>query len=252
MGDERDTPRWDRIRETLREPLARLIDGLQARLGDRIESLTVVGSALTDDFRPGVSDINTVVVLDEHNMEALKTVASSARTMSRCRVSPPLLMTASYIERSRDVFGVEFLDFQLTHATILGGDPFETMVLEKQNVRLQCERELKGLLVRLRQGWIASCGDVRLVRDLLISAAKGLTPLLRAMLWLKDFERPRTAEATFREAAGRFGVELDAAVTAHRWRHENRRLSGEDVNSAFVAVVGSVDRLAAIIDEVEL
>jgi len=252
MGNERGTPRWAKIRGTLREPLAQLIEGLQARLGDHVESLTVVGSALTDDFRDAVSDINTVVVLDEHGMEALKAIASLAKPMSRRKVSPPLLMTAAYIERSRDVFGVEFLDFQLTHETILGDDPFEAIALEKQDVRLQCERELKALLVRLRQGWIASCGDVRLVGDLLISSAKGLTPLLRAMLWLKDIERPRTIEATLREAAARFGVELDAAITAQRWRYESRRLSSEDVNDAFVAVVESVDRLAAAIDEIEL
>ena len=54
----------------------------------------------------------------------------------------------------------------------------------RQNVRLQCERELKAMLVRLRQGYIAAAGDQRMVRDILISTAKGLTPLLRAMLWI--------------------------------------------------------------------
>lgn len=252
MGNERGAPRWDKIRGTLREPLARLIEGLQAKLGNHVESLTVVGSALTDDFRDGVSDVNTVVVLDEHGMAALQAVASQAEPMSRHKVSLPLLMTAAHIERSRDVFGVEFLDFQLTHETILGDDPFEAIALEKRDVRLQCERELKALLIRLRQGWIASCGDAELVRDLLISSAKGLTPLLRAMLWLKDIERPRTGEATLREAAARFGVELDAAITAQRWRYENPRLSDEDVNGVFVAVVESVDRLASAIDGIEL
>lgn len=252
MGNAQSTPRWDKIREPLREPLARLIEGLQAKLGHRIKSLTVVGSALTDDFREGISDINTVVMLDEHDMEALKTVASLTKSMRRSRLSAPLLMTPSYIERSRDVFGVEFLDFQLTHETILGDDPFAAVALEKRDVRLQCERELKAMLVRLRQGWIAACGDERLVRDLLISSAKGLAPLLRAMLWLKNVERPRAIEAAFREAAARFGVELDAIATAQRWRYANRRLSSEDVNNTFVAVIGSVDRLAATIDEIEL
>ena len=34
-------------------------------------------------------------------------------------------MTPSYIDRSRDVFGIEFPDFQSTHKTILGEGPFE-------------------------------------------------------------------------------------------------------------------------------
>ena len=38
------------------------------------------------------------------------------------REPPPLLMTPACIDRSRDVFGIEFLDFQLRHETIVGED----------------------------------------------------------------------------------------------------------------------------------
>ncbi len=124
MGNVQGIPRLDSLRETVREPLIRLVEHVQTSLGDRLRSITVVGSALTDDFQPGVSDINTVVVLDEHDVSALNAIASLARPMRRYNLSAPLLMTTSYIERSRDVFGVEFLDFQLTHETILGDDPF--------------------------------------------------------------------------------------------------------------------------------
>ncbi len=252
MDNAPNTPRWDSIREPLREPLARLIEGVQAQLGGHLESVIVVGSALTDDFRPGVSDINTVIVLDEHTVAALNAVASLAKSMRRSRLSAPLLMTSSYIERSRDVFGVEFLDFQLTHQTVLGDDPFAGLRFDKPDVRLQCEREFKATLVRLRQGWVAVAGDRKLVRDILVSTAKGLAPLLRAMLWLKDVERPRTMAATLKEASARFLVDLDAAMRADRWRHEKPRLSDADIESTFVAIVAAVDRLAATIDEMEL
>ena len=61
-------------------------------------------------------------------------------------------MTPHYLACSRDVFPVEFLDFQLVHETILGEDPFVSLQVDKAHVRLQCERELKATLVRLRQG----------------------------------------------------------------------------------------------------
>jgi len=252
MAEVQDTLGWDSIFEPLREPLARLIGGVQTPLGGHLQSVTVVGSALTNDFRAGVSDINTVIVLDAHSVAALNAVSSLAKSMRRSRLSAPLLMTSSYIERSRDVFGVEFLDFQLTHQTVLGEDPFASLRFEKRDVRLQCERELKATLVRLRQGWVAAAGDRKLVRDVLVSTAKGLAPLLRAMLWLRDIERPRTLAATLMEASERFRVDLGAAIRADRWRQEKPRLSDADIEIAFVAVVGAVDRLAATIDEMEL
>ncbi len=252
MSDRQDTPRLNSVREAIREPLTRFVQHVQTALGDRLQSVTVVGSALTDDFQPGVSDINTVVLLDEHSLAALNAVVSLAKSLRRSRLSAPLLMTASYIERSRDVFGIEFLDLQLTHETILGDDPFVGIQIDKPDVRLQCERELKATLVRLRQGWIAAAGDKGLVRDILVSTVKGLAPLLRAMLWLQDAERPTTMAATLREAADRFHVNLDTVLGANRWRHERPRLSDAEIENAFVAVVGAVDRLATIIDEMEL
>jgi hypothetical protein len=250
--DTRSTPRWDGIGEPIREPLRLLLERLQAGLGDNLRSVSVVGSGLTQDFRPGTSDINTVVLLDAYNSPALSAVARVAPQMRRQRISPPLLMTASYIDRSRDVFGVEFLDFQLVHETILGEDPFAALQFDKKNVRLQCERELKAMLVRLRQGYLASAGDKRMLRDILISTAKGLTPLLRALLWLRDVDRPKTMDSTLRKAAGQFDVDLGAALAAQQWRHEKSRLTDAEMESTFVAVLDAVDRLTTIVDALEL
>jgi hypothetical protein len=77
-------------------------------------------------------------------------------------------LTAFYIGRSCDVFGVEFLDFQLVHETNLDAEPFAPLQFEKKDVRLQCERELKAMLVRLRQGYLAALGDKKMVRDTVI------------------------------------------------------------------------------------
>jgi hypothetical protein len=250
--DMRNATRWDGIREDIREPLRLLVERLQAALGDNLKSISVVGSSLTQEFRPKVSDINTVVLLDAYNSPALSAVALLAPQMTKYKISPPLLMTAFYIGRSCDVFGVEFLDFQLVHETILGEDPFAPLQFDKKDVRLQCERELKAMLVRLRQGYIAALGNKKMVRDILISAAKGLSPLLRAMLWLQDADRPKTMDATLRKAAGQFEVDLGAVLTAHQWRQEKPRTTDPEIESTFVGVLDAVDRLTTIVDGWEL
>jgi len=234
------------------EPLTLLADSLGASLAGNLSSITIVGSALTHDYRPGTSDINTVVVLNEHNTAALNAIAATAKPMRKQRLSPPLLMTAAYIERSRDVFSVEFLDFQLTHHTVLGDDPFAALSFEKPDVRMQCERELKATLIRLRQGYIAAAGNHKLVRDVLVATAKGLAPLVRAMLWLKDMERPPTMERAFRAGAETFSVDLEAAVAAERWRYEKPRLTETDVERAFSSIYGAADKLATWVDELEV
>lgn len=236
------------IRETVKDFTEKLL----AALADNLKSITIVGSSLTDDFMPGQSDINSVLVLDKHSLASLNAIASLAKPMSKKKISAPLLMTPSYIEHSRDVFGVEFLDLQLTHQTILGEDPFAPLTFDKKDVRLQCERELKATLIRLRQGYIASAANRKIVRDILISTAKAMAPLLRAMLWLKDAERNAAAEATFKKAAAEFSVNTDSLTAAGKWRREKTRLSETEMQSAFESVYSTVDKLADIVDKLKV
>lgn len=251
MNENKNKLDLNTVSVQIRESVRLFAEQLITALGENLRSITVVGSSLTEDFKPGGSDINTVVVLEKQALNSLKPIASMARPMSRKKISPPLLMTLSYIEHSLDVFGVEFLDFQLTHLTILGDDPFANLKFEKKDVRLQCERELKAMLIRLRQGYIAAAGNRKLVRDILISTAKGLSPLLRAMLWLKNIERPEVTEQTFRKAAELFSINLDSIITAEKWRHEKKRLEESQIDKTFESVYSSVEQLAETVDKLE-
>ncbi|MHC4558790.1 MAG: hypothetical protein ACYTFW_15110 [Planctomycetota bacterium] len=252
MANSKKDLKLDALHLQIREPITAFAEKLLTDLGDNLQSITVVGSSLTEDFKPGQSDINTILVLNRQSLASLNAIASMAKPMRKKKISPPLLMTQSYIERSRDVFGIEFLDFQLTHQTILGDDPFDSLIFEKKDVRLQCERELKAMLIRLRQGYIAAAANKKLVRDILISTTKGLSPLLRAMLWLKDIERSAEFEPTVSKAAEEFATNMDSLITTGKWRHQKIRLSENETENAFESIYSTVEKLALIVDELKV
>jgi hypothetical protein len=252
MAENKNDVKVDELQVLIRDLVKDFAELLLAALGGNLLSITVVGSSLTEDFRQGTSDINTVLVLGRQNTESLNAVASLAKPISRKKFSPPLLMTKSYIERSQDVFGVEFLDFKLAHKTIMGDDPFVSLSFDKKDVRLQCERELKAMLIRLRQGYIAAAANKKLVRDILISTARSMAPLLRAMLWLKDSERSARAEPTFSKAAGEFSIDTNPLTTVMQWRHEKVRLSDIEMENTFQSVYTVIDQLADIVDKLKV
>ena len=117
MAENKSNIKLDALRKEIHEQIRSFTEILIIELGKNLQSVTVVGSSLTSDFRAGKSDINTVLVLGKIQQGSLKQVARLAKPMSKNKISPPLLMTTSYIERSLDVFGVEFLEFQLAHQT---------------------------------------------------------------------------------------------------------------------------------------
>lgn len=252
MAENNNNLKLDSLREEIRHPVKAFVEKLIAELGDNLQSITIVGSSLTEDFNTGQSDINTVLVLSKQTLDSLNTLAGMAKSMRKRKLSAPLLMTPTYIERSRDVFGIELLDLQLTHQTILGDDPFEKLTFAKRDVRLQCERELKAALIRLRQGYIAAAANKKLVRDILASTAGGLVPLLRAMLWLKDIDRPRRAEPVLTKSAAEFSIKVESLIEARKWRHKKARLKNEKIATTFESIYSAVEQLALIVDKLEL
>ena len=252
MTENKTNLKVDALNTEIRDSVKDFAERLLTSLGDNLQSITVVGSSLTKDFIPGQSDINTVLILGRQNLPSLNAIASLAKPMSRKKLSPPLLMTQSYIERSRDVFGVEFLDFQLAHKTIMGDDPFASLEFDKKDVRLQCERELKAMLIRLRQGYIAAAANRKLVRDILISTAKGMAPLLRAMLWLKDINRSAQAYPTLVKATEEFSIDTNPLRSVVKWRHEKVRLNETEMENAFESVYSTVEQLSDIVDKLKV
>lgn len=251
MTDKQNNLRIEGLREEVGATIKAQAEKLIVGLADNLESITVVGSAITDDFHPGTSDINIVLVLGREDIGSLNVLASMVGPMRRARISPPVIMTAEYIERSKDVFGIEFLDFQMTHRTIFGQDPFANLHFDRPHVRLQCERELKATLIRLRQGYISSAAKKRMVQDILVSAVRGLAPLLRAMLWLKGIERPAKVTEVFERSAREFSISSEALTTLFG-RGTRIKLTNEGMVKLFEEVYTTVENITRIVDGLEV
>lgn len=236
------------VHKEIRETAQFLYRKLQEELDSNLLSLTLVGSAVTDDFVGGKSDINSVLVMKNIDDRTLSVLAAMGPQMGRRRLRAPLLMTPQYIERSCDVFAVEWLDFQRFHQTLHGQDPFESLQFEKEHVRYQCEKQFKSLLIQVRQGYISSAEKKDILAGLLTTAARGLLPYLRAMLWLQGIDRPGRYDQTFEQIKTHFSVDMEALKTAFAFRYEKLRKNPDEVKLLFTQAYKAVESLSEITD----
>jgi len=239
----------ENIREDIRKTVQTLCQTLNQELGSTMQSLTLVGSAVTDDFVSGKSDINSVLVINSIDDRVLSVLAGMGPQMGRRRLRAPLLMTPSYIQRSCDVFAVEWLDFQRFHQTVHGADPFELLTFEKEHVRLQCEKQFKSVLIQIRQGYISSAEKKDVISAVLTNAARELLPYLRAMLWLKDIDRSGNCQETFEQIRTHFSVDMEPLKWAFASRYEKLRNDLKQVRSLFTQAYQSIDSLSEIADQ---
>jgi hypothetical protein len=232
--------------------IGQFVADMQERLGHDLVSITVVGSGTGPDFKVGISDINTVLVLSGQDRSALDVISGMGKGLHKRHMALPLLMTPQYIERSRDVFGVELLDFQVSGKTILGDNPFEGLTFERSDVRLQCERELKAMLIRLRQGYMASAGNTRMLRDVLVSTGKTLLPYLRAMVWLNQGDRDNSIQGTLSQTREALAVETSTLELLLQWRDPKVKAPKEALVAGFDATYAMILTLADWVDSHEV
>jgi len=234
--------------KSIEKPLCEFAQRILVDFYGNISSVCVTGSALTEDFVQGKSGINTVLVFENESIELLDMISRLGKLLSKNKFDMPLIMTTEHISRSRDVFGVEYLDFQLNHKTIWGKDPFESLVISKNDVRLQCERELKANLIRLRQGYVASKISGVKLRDILVSGSRALLPYLRAMLWLCDKPRIASIAPTVEDAAKEFGFDGSALNRIANWKYEKMRTDAIELRESASYLYNLTNNLAVWVD----
>src|SRR3954452_8993535 len=158
---------------------------LAALFPGELRSLAVYGSAAGAGFRPERSDVNFALVLDTIGATQLGRIGQWWHRWRSHRVSVPLVMTPSDLDRSLDVFPLEFLDLQSRHRTLAGDEVFQRIDVAHEAVRLECEREAKGKLLRLRALWVELAGSVRDRRSLILDSRKTFVVVLRGLLHLR-------------------------------------------------------------------
>jgi hypothetical protein len=157
---------------------------------DIVLALHVIGSAVTEDFDPERSDINSMVALKYMDLEFLDLLAGLCREFADDRIRPPLLMTPKYIEQWQDISPVELLDLQQVNVRVYGRDLFADVRIDRSLVRLQCKQELRNRLIMLSWGYVGAAGNKRALTDLLVDSVFGLLPLLRGILYARGDEPP--------------------------------------------------------------
>src|SRR5271157_2257548 len=166
---------------------------------DAIHSLHIVGSAVTPDFRVKGSVIHSVILLHAIDFGFIQFISALGKKYGKKGIAAPLIMTPHYIRDSLDVFPIEFHDFQLIHKTVAGEDIFRDIVIGKNFLKLQCEREVKVRLIGLRQSYVTSLGDKGRLAEILSHSVIGCMPLIRAVLFLLGKEQPVKRHEAIRE-----------------------------------------------------
>lgn len=174
-----------RIVPAMRDPIDRFVAIIEETGGGQ-HSLIVFGAALTGSFDPRNESVRSALVMDRIDLDFIRRLSDRGSELGRMSIAAPLIMTPDYIRDSLDTFPLEYLEISQLYEVVIGSDLFANLTFQPADVRLQCERELKSILIGLRQGLLASAGRDYAISALEVEAAANLLRTLRGICWLKE------------------------------------------------------------------
>jgi len=217
--------------------------------GRDLLSIILYGSAASGNYIPKKSDINVLITLTEEGINRLQQSFKTVEKWYKRKVSTPLILTKSYISSSLDSFPIEFLNMQNKYQMVFGEDVLQELVFDKNHLRLQCEKELKGKLLQLRQVFLESGGKKK---NLIIIIGRSLTAFIsifRALLYLKDKPVPSELRSIISLVSQEFGVDEQTFVTLLEVKEGTGKLSSENLSSLFENYIREVRKLAYAVDQ---
>ncbi len=194
------------VRETLRPYLAQV----QALFGTALEAVILYGSAAGGEYLPGRSNINLLILLARQDTDLLKQYAAMHKRWKKEQIVVPLFLTQAELRSSVELFPLEYLEIQEQHVLLAGRDPFPEIRIDGRNLRLQCEQELRGNLLRLRQRFVEGGASTEAITILLPLSLTALLPCLRGLLRAAGNPIGRSSEAVLKAVQQQWNVDCSA------------------------------------------
>ncbi|MCE9628048.1 MAG: hypothetical protein K8R56_09040 [Candidatus Eisenbacteria bacterium] len=226
----------------------RWLSPVREQLGNAFLSAYITGGALNEGFDPEHRHVNVLVVTEELPISRLDALAAVVPASKKAPHIDPLFMTLQQVQRSLDVFPIEWLDLQERHYTLEGVDLFTALEVPQTYLRLQIEQELRGKHLRLTQGYVLGAAHPEHLHATLARLASGFHTLFRALIRLHDEAPPSSLERVTARVAELYDLDAEALGAAHRMRSQRRHPGADETRAVYRSFLAQIERLTSAVD----
>ena len=211
-------------------------------------SAVLYGSLARGDHIPGWSDINLLLIVDHVDFDVLAALVQPVAAWVKQDAPPPLVMSRKEWGRSSDVFPIEITDMKTSYRVLRGMDPLDGLVVTKDSLRWTLERELRGTLNKLRQGYLPVGLRPEDLGRFVQESISSVVVLLRSLLALTGKESRGGARSVVDWAAALVGFNPAPLLRTLAARGPGRWSCGRE---EFEGYMLAVERTVTFVDELQ-
>ncbi len=173
---------------------------------EKLISVVMYGCAVTHEYVPGSSPINIFLLVTDSSLEYIHKCMDIHKYWFRRGVTTPLIMSRDFFYTSLDLYPVDYLHIQSNYRVLFGEDVFSTLDIQKEHLRIQCERELKQLSLNLRAEYLQADCRKKVLKDLLEDTINYLFPFFKALLVINGKKMPHSRSELISSVEDLFGL----------------------------------------------
>lgn len=222
-----------------------------ALFDDDLLAIILYGSGARGEYIPKKSDINFLVVLTDNGMDRLGDAMSLVAKWQKRKIPVPLFLTKTYIESSLDAFPLEFFNIRSAYQVIHGEDILTDLPIKKEDLRLQCERELKAKLLLLRESYLQAHDEVRQLKELVKQSLPAFIAIFKALLYLKGEEIPKSHEAVIADIAESFGLDRKLFQTLWYIKRAEEKPGKDELKRIVWNYISEIKGLSRQVDQMD-
>lgn len=184
------------------DALARDLDQV---FGARLQSLVVYAG------HQGDGSVHSMALIDNLAFRDLVACMPFTESWHHRGAAVPLMLTTDELQRTIDIFPLEYASIKADYAVVRGADPLAGVQVPIEDVRRACETQAKSHLIHLREAFLESHAETTRVSRLIVASAAPLRALLTNIARLTSAAADTSDEALAKMAEQHMHV--PAAVT---------------------------------------
>jgi hypothetical protein len=217
--------------------------------GANLQSVVLYGSAVSGDFHSEFSNLNVFCVLRDASFQVLAALESATKWWDAQHQPPPLFMTHEELQRSTDVFTIEFMDMRQYRRVLFGEDVFANLEIPTRFHRLQVEYELREKLLLLRQAVCVLAKNDRKLWDLLLRSLPSFLTLFRHSLVALGETAPVQKRECVQALSRRVGFNASAMERLLDIRERKAKRNQFRVTEVVAGYLSAIEQVNATVDK---
>lgn len=229
--------------------LRQYIQALESLFGENLISVILYGSAARDDHVKGISDLNILILLNDARIRNVKKAASICRNARDKYAVESRFMSLDTIQSASDVLPMAFLDMQEEYKVLYGKDLLKGIAINHENLRMQCEYQLRYSMMNLRHFYLFSSGNHKRMQSVLVRSFTSFLHLLKSLFRLLGEKPPLHKNEIVDLSVDRFSLDRQVMEDLLALKMNQRRFRQNQLITLFEAYIDLLYGLIQYVDK---